>query len=153
MRSLNLRIVILCSVVRTQSALYLVYVSDSFIQEAVIFYHVCPSKATEMLLAQQHTVLSVSSRAQPFEKWTSVRFLDFTKDLSYSIEHVLWAIIEDINSVPLFVPGFIFSDSVMGPAFKNKQLNPIMLYSASMEKDSRDSETGMRRGIVKKNLS
>lgn len=26
-----------------------------------------------------------------------------------------------------------------------------MLYSASMAKDSRDSETGMRRGIMKKN--
>lgn len=28
-----------------------------------------------------------------------------------------------------------------------------MLYSASMAKDLRDSETGMRRGIMKKNLS
>ena len=69
-------------------------------------------------MAKLILLLSVSSKAQPFEKWTSVRFLDFTKDLSYSIEHVLWAIIEDINSVPLFVPGFIFSDSVMGRHLK-----------------------------------
>ena len=102
-------------VVRKQSVLYLVYVSDGFTQEAVIFYHVCPSKATEMALTQQHNVLSVSSRAQPFGQWTSVRFSDFTKDLTYSTEPVFWAIIEDITSVPLFVPGFYLLRFIYGP--------------------------------------